>query len=106
LRFDPNQAKTPGLRLLLLSKIGNDENSDGADGWKNADGTDFVAGENDIVEWTGTKWVIIFDASSTTDVVYITNLKTGAQFRWTGEFWTKSFEGEYSAGSWRMVPNG
>jgi hypothetical protein len=106
LRFDPNESKTPGLRLLLLSKIGNDENSDGAAAWKNNDGSDFVAGENDIVEWTGTKWEIVFDASSVTDLVYITNLKTGAQFRWTGEFWTKSFEGEYSAGAWRMVPNG
>jgi len=106
LRWDPNQAKTPGLRVLLLSKIGNDNNSDGADGWKNNDGTDFVAGENDIVEWDGNRWHIIFDASAATDVIYITNLNTGAQFRWTGEFWTKSFEGEYSAGAWRVVPQG
>ena len=104
LRYDPNQAKTPGLRLLILSKIGNDDNNDGADGWKNNDGTDFVAGENDIVEWDGNNWHIVFDASSTTEVTYITNLRTGAQFRWTGEFWTKSFEGEYSAGAWRIVP--
>jgi hypothetical protein len=106
LRWDPNQAKVPGLRLLLLSKIGNDENSDGADGWKNNDGSDFVAGENDIVEWDGTRWHIIFDASSATGVAYITNLNTGSQYRWTGEFWTKSFEGEYSAGAWRVSPEG
>jgi hypothetical protein len=105
LRWDPNQAKTQGLRLLLLSKIGNEENTDGADAWKNSNGTDFVAGENDIVEWTGTEWQIVFDASENTEVTYITNLTTGAQFRWTGEFWTKSFEGEYSAGAWRVVPN-
>src|SRR6056297_209494 len=51
LRFDPNQDKSSGVRLLLLSDIGADNNTDGADGWKNSNGSDFVAGENDIVEW-------------------------------------------------------
>ena len=31
---------------------------------KNADGTDFVADENDIIEWDGTKWNMVFDAST------------------------------------------
>lgn len=106
LRYDPNQSKVSGLRLLLLSKIGNDDNSDGADGWKNTNGDDFVAGENDIVEWDGTKWHIVFDASENNNIIYISNLNTGAQFRWTGEFWTKSYEGEYSAGAWSVVPEG
>lgn len=113
LRWDPNQAKTPGLRLLLLSKIGNEINSDGADGWKNNDGTEFVAGESDIVEWDGSRWHIVFDADNkflpfnneaVEGVIYVTNLRTGSQYRWTGEFWTKSFEGEYPAGTWRIAP--
>ena len=33
LRWNPNQAKNVGLRLMLLGKIGNDDNDDGADGW-------------------------------------------------------------------------
>lgn len=106
LRWNPNQAKTPGLRLMLLSKIGNEINQDGADGWKNADGSEFVAGENDIVEWDGSRWHIIFDADSASEVKYITNLKTGVQYRWTGEFWTKSFEGEYPSGAWQILPEG
>lgn len=105
LRWDPNQAKTPGLRVLILSKIGNDDNSDGADGWKNNNGSDFVAGENDILEWDGNKWHVVFEADATSDITYVTNLNTGSQYRWTGEFWTKSFEGEYSSGTWRIDPN-
>ena len=104
LRWDPNQAKTPGLRLMLLGKIGSNDNSDGADGWKNNDGTDFVAGENDLVEWDGNRWHVVFDANENKDVIYMNNLNTGTQYRWTGEFWTKSFEGEYSVGSWEINP--
>ena len=31
-----------------------------------------------------------------------TNLKTGLQYRWAGDQWLKSFEGEYPSGSWRF----
>lgn len=108
-RFNPNEAKTPGIRLLLLSDIGGEDNTDGASAWKNTDDSDFVAHENDIVEWRedpdnngGFKWVIVFDASAEDDVVYTTNLNTGHQYKWTGDFWIKSYEGEYSNGAWRL----
>jgi hypothetical protein len=99
----------PGIRVIILSKIGNLDNEDGADGWKSDDSPfkDLVAGENDIVEWDGNEWRIVFDASANTDqVIYTANLNTGSQYRWTGEFWTKSFEGEYPAGAWAILPNG
>lgn len=104
LRWNPNQEKTAGLRLLMLGKIGSVDNTDGADGWKNNDGTEFIADENDIVEWDGTKWHIIFDASENTDPIYITNLNTSAQYKWTGEYWIRSYEGEYSGGTWMIYP--
>ena len=89
-------------RILLLGDIGNIINEDGADAWKNLDGTDFIANANDIVEWDGSKWHIVFDASTQTDVVYTTNLNTGVQYKWdTGE-WILSFEGEYPNGAWRL----
>lgn len=106
LRWDPNQAKTQGLRLLILSNIGNTANTDGADGWKNLDGTDFVAGENDIVEWNGNSWHIVFDASESEDIIYTSNLNTSVQYRWTGEYWTKSFDGEYPSSGWQIIPSG
>ena len=112
LRFDPNQAKSAGVRLLLLGSIGDIGNADGADGWKNNNGTDFVADENDIVEWDGAAWHIVFDASGTNDgstgspATYMSNLNTGIQYKWDGEYWLRSYEGEYSGGTWTILLEG
>tara|TARA_X000001036_G_C20691710_1_gene809632 strand:+ start:479 stop:1936 length:1458 start_codon:yes stop_codon:yes gene_type:complete len=107
--YNPTTAKAAGLRLLLLGAINTSSNVgsagyDGPDAWKNADNSDFVAGENDIVEWDGTAWHIVFDASADpgTTTKYITNLNTGVQYRWTGTEWILSFEGEYRKGTWRL----
>jgi hypothetical protein len=105
LRYNPTQTKITGSRFLILGDIGGN-NADGADAWKNANGSDFVASENDIIEWDGTRWHIIFDASETSEMIFITNLTTRSQYKWTGEYWTKSFEGEYSAGTWTIIPEG
>jgi hypothetical protein len=37
--------------------------------------------------------------------VYITNLRTGIQYKWDSVQWLKSFEGEYLPGSWRLTLN-
>lgn len=108
MRFNPTQVKSPGLRLLLLGDIGDADNVDGADAWKNQDGTDFVASENDIIEWNTNstsgllEWRIVFDASEETETVYTSNLNTGFQYKWTGDYWIKSWEGEYAKGAWRL----
>ena len=75
---------------------------DGPDAWKNADGTDFSASSNDIVEWNGNKWVRVFDAATASEDTYTTNLNTGVQYKWTGSEWIMSFEGEYPDGTWRI----
>ena len=75
---------------------------DGPDAWKNADGTDFSASANDIVEWDGNKWVRVFDASTASSDTYTTNLNTGIQYKWTGTEWIMSYEGEYPDGTWRI----
>lgn len=108
LRWNPTTRLTPGLRLMLLGKIGAGSNDDGADGWKSTNSPfgDFVAGENDIIEWDGDRWHVIFNAATATSEVYIINLATGSQYRWTGEYWTKSYEGEYSQGHWMLFPEG
>ena len=99
-----------GLRLLLLGNLNDSENVgdanyDGPDAWKNADNTDFVASENDIVEWDGNQWTVVFDASKDdgTTTKYVTNLNTGVQYRWNGTEWILSFEGVYRKGTWRLV---
>jgi len=101
--------KAQGTRVLLLGAIGDASNTDGADAWKNTNNTDLVASENDIIEWSGSVWSIVFDASATvnaTTVTYTTNLNTGIQYRWNGEDWLLSVEGQYPQGTWRVALNG
>ena len=102
-KTSPVSLKTTGIRILLLGEgIGDPDNEDGADDWKNTDGTDFVAGANDIVEWDGSKWHVVFDASASTETIYTTNLNTGVQYKWDSSEWILSFEGEYPNGTWRI----
>ena len=109
LTYNPTAAKVSGLRLLILNDIGSATNTDGADAWKNSNGSDFVAQANDIIEWNGTQWNILFDASananfndSTVTTIYTTNLNTGVQYKWNGDSWLLSFEGEYRKGTWNL----
>jgi len=52
------------------------------------------------------KWVTIFDPTTAAVPTYMTNSRTGMQYRWDGEQWLKSFEGEYAPGYWRLQLNG
>jgi hypothetical protein len=102
-KTSPVNLKTSGYRFLLLdSGIGDGINTDGADDWKNTDGTDFVAGANDIVEWNGTAWSVVFDSSTYVGTAYTSNLNTGVQYKWDNGEWILSFEGEYPNGTWRL----
>lgn len=78
-------------------------NEDGPDAWKNADGSDFVAEENDIIEWDGARWHIVFSARDYKDAyIYVTNTFTSTQYVWNGINWSKSFERVYNKGEWRL----
>lgn len=97
---------SPGTRLLILGDINPAYKLvgyDGPDAWKNADGSDFKAAANDIIEWNGEFWNIIFNSQTENPVIYITNSYTGIQYKWTDNMWTKSFEGVYSKDLWRLV---
>ena len=91
---------------MLLDNVGDASNTDGPDAWKNNDATDFVAGANDIIEWDGSKWKIVFDSSSVSSITYTTNLRTGVQYRWDGTEWLLSVDGEYPGGTWRLNLDG
>lgn len=104
--FDPRTKHSENARLLLLGPVGDLDNNDGADAWKNADDSDFRASANDIVEWDGLRWHVVFDASdndSAIDNVYVTNLNTGIQYKWNTEYWILSWEGEYPDSTWRIT---
>jgi hypothetical protein len=78
-------------------------NEDGPDAWKNNNGSDFIADANDIIEWDGNAWHVVFSAHDTTDqIVYQTNYYTMVQYKWNGVAWTKTFVGEYKRGDWRL----
>jgi hypothetical protein len=101
LTYNPKNV-AEGIRYLILNPIGSDVNSDGPAAWKNSDSSDFIANENDIIQWNGSKWSVVFPAATVNNIVYTRNLKTGTQYKWDGEVWTKSFDGEYVAGTWRL----
>lgn len=105
-----------GIRYLMLDTVNNSANRtgtidnfgspvpyDGADGWKNLDGSDPLIEANSIIEWDGSEWVTSFDPDAVDDVRYVTNLTTGIQYKFDQGSWLKSFEGEYAAGYWRLI---
>ena len=103
--FSPGVPVT-GVRYLILENINADLGSPGYSGpsaWKNTDLTDFQAMANDIIQWNGVQWIVIFTSASTTAVTYITNSYTGIQYKWNGHQWSKSFEGIYDNLTWRLV---
>jgi hypothetical protein len=84
---------------------GKPERSSGPEAWKNLDGSDTFIKANSIIEWNGSQWVRVFDPDEITTNIFITNLRTGIQYKWDGVQWLKSFEGEYLPGSWRLTLN-
>lgn len=90
--FNPGTI-TGNPRYLLLNDAGVN-----TDAWGS-----LVAKANDIIEWTGTAWEVVLDASTTTQVVYTTNIRTGVQYKYEDSEWTRSFEGEYRKGLWQLI---
>lgn len=127
-KFNPievfgNHAGIPlGVRYLMLDDVNNSPNrgdfvrypfdpTDGSSkdpyrgpvGWHDALDTDPIIKANSIIEWDGKTWVTIWDPANVTETVYIQNIRTGIQYKWDGEAWLKSFEGEYTPGNWNFI---
>ena len=98
LTYNP-EVPAVGTRLLIIEDIGSPENDVPAVAWG-----PLVARANDIIEWTGTQWNVIFNSAQESDtMVWQTNIYTGVQYLWNGVSWVKSFEGEYTAAQWKIV---
>lgn len=97
---DGHRLATPaiGQRYLILDDIPNGSVLWGTQG--NID--EPIARKNDIVQYSGTEWVVVFDSSAIPGTEYVTNNTTGDQFEWTGTQWQSSYEGTYSEGWWRL----
>lgn len=92
-----------GTRYLILNSIGSFDNASGANAWRGTDGRDLVAHANDIIEYDGTHWNVVFDSRTDSTLQYVSNLTTGTQYKWNDNQWVKSWEGEYKEGLWTLV---
>ena len=84
-------------RYLLLEDLPETE------GWKNQNNTYTQAQANDIIQWDGAKWNVLFQSGTGPAPTYITNSRTGVQYVWDGEAWLKSYDGIYEPLNWRLV---
>jgi hypothetical protein len=92
-----------GQRYLLIESTGNYDNAGNPSAWLGASGQPLVAAANDIIEWNGTRWRVVFVSADATAVQYVTNITTGTQYEWTGTMWIKSYQGVYPGGTWSLV---
>jgi hypothetical protein len=93
--LNPIEFAVQGYRFLITDSINKNE------AWGN-----LVANANDIIEYNGTTWYVLFDSENNSSVSYVTNTNTGKQYYWSGEQWLLSIEGEYSKGNWRLSLDG
>ena len=101
--LDPAQT---GQRYLLTESTGSwTGTSPTAWSWEiQGQQQPLVAMANDIIEYDGTRWVVVFDStSSPVNNQYVTNITTELQYRWTGDAWVKSYQGLYKGGLWTLV---
>jgi hypothetical protein len=87
-----------GARYLLTAPVGDSTNIQGSVVWNN-----LVANANDIIQYNGSNWQVVFDSQNQNSTEYITNTLTGVQYRWTGNEWVKSVEGVYRGGEWSLI---
>jgi hypothetical protein len=96
-------AAAAGQRYLLVGDIGTPDYTAVAPAWTGINGEVLYATTNDIIEYDGEKWNIVFLHTNLSDVQYVTNLTTGIQYRWADGVWLKSYEGLYPEGEWSLV---
>lgn len=93
-----------GQRYLLTEATGDFDNYGNPSAWLGVEGQPLVAKANDIIEYTGGRWVVSFDStSSPVNLQYVTNITTGLQYEWTGSAWIKSYQGLYPGGTWNLI---
>lgn len=87
-----------GTRFLLVENIGDMNNTDPSIAWGSV-----VANANDIIEYDGTQWLVSFDSQILTSTQFVTNLRSGVQYRYADGVWMKAYEGWYDQGDYSIV---
>ena len=95
---------TAGQRYLLVDTSSRNDGeefiiptNDGFNPW----GT-IEANTNDIIEYDGTSWNVVFDSQNFTGKEYIKNLSNGQHYVFQGGEWSFTYIGEYTPGFWRL----
>jgi len=95
-------AAATGQRYLLTESTGSDNGY--ATAWAGTTGQPLIAKANDIIEYDGSRWVVVFNSeNSDLNKQYVTNLNTELQYEWNGIGWVKSYQGLYPGGTWSLV---
>ena len=93
--------------LLIQNNIGNITNDPNNNpvAWRNSDNSPVIAHANDIIEYDGNNWTVVFNSREVAAnvVVYVTNTYTGLQYKFIEGVWQKSWEGQYREGLWLLV---
>jgi len=92
-----------GTRYLLVNDYVQKTGAAPIYNWMGIDDTPLEAYANDIIQFNGQHWAVVFDSRNEVTTEYVTNLTTGIQYRWDGSAWSKSYEGYYPAGKWQLV---
>ena len=92
-----------GTRYLIISDYVTPAGAQPTYNWIGSDNEPLTAYANDIIEYNGSHWEVVFDSRNETNINYVTNLTTGVQYKWNRTSWVKSYEGFYRAGEWAIV---
>ena len=67
-------------------------------------GANVIAYPNDIIEFNGIQWNVIFDSQNATSKNYVVNNKNSSQYMFDAvtQEWTFTYYGQYSPGAWRV----
>jgi len=63
-----------------------------------------IAYPNDIIEYNGIGWRVVFDSQNSTGVNYVINNANSSQYQFNSETqeWTYTYYGQYGPGYWRI----
>lgn len=61
-----------------------------------------TAHENDIIEYTGTQWVVVFDSTAEVANQYVVSLSDKQQYKFTGNEWIYTYLGTYEPVYWEL----
>lgn len=93
----------PGQRYLLASNNSVGEEAAIPPGVATSPwGPTVVAYPNDIIEFNGITWNVIFDSRNAVGKNYVVNNENGSQYTFDGVSWSYTYFGVYSPGYWRI----